>query len=83
MSLVKVFTAPNCVYCQLVKNYLRSLEISFEEVDLTRDEAQLRWLEEHIGQRGIPVTLFNEQQFVIGWQKEMIDGHLRDLKLIK
>ena len=81
-ELIKVFTTPECGFCKVVKNYLRSLELEFTEVDLTKDQASLEWLVNQTGQVGVPVTVFDDSQFVVGWQKEAIDVHLRDLKLI-
>ena len=79
---IKVFSTPQCGFCQVVKSYLKSLDIDFQEIDIERDPEQARWLQENLGLNGVPVTLFNQKQFVVGWQKEAIDSQLRDLKLI-
>ena len=79
---VKIFTTPACGFCRVVKAYLHSLEVEFEEVDLSRDQEAVQWLNERLGRLGVPITLFGEQDFVLGWQKETIDEHLRRLKLI-
>ena len=82
-SLVKIFTTPTCHFCHLVKNYLTELKVDFAEVDLTVDHAAANWLTETTGQQGVPITLFNDAEFVVGWQKDLLDTYLRQYKLIK
>ena len=81
-TAVKVFTTPECGFCRVVKAYLHSLEVNFEEVDLSRDQEAVQWLSERLGRLGVPIVLFGENDFVLGWQKEAIDEHLRRLKLV-
>ena len=80
---IQIFTIPTCGFCRIVKNYLQSLNIVFEEIDLTQDQQALHWLMEKTGQTGVPITVFNRTQFVIGWQKQLLDDQLRQLGLIK
>lgn len=82
-SPVKIFVTPNCVFCKIIKGYFNDLKVEYEEIDITTDDEALNWLQDNLGQFGVPVTVFNDNQFVIGWQKQIIDDYLRDLKLIK
>ncbi|MCY4089126.1 MAG: glutaredoxin family protein [Candidatus Saccharibacteria bacterium] len=82
-SNIQIFTTPNCSFCRVVKNYFQSLNIDFEEVDLSQNQQGFEWLIEKTGQAGVPVTVFNNSQFVIGWQKQLLDDQLRQLALIK
>ena len=82
LGLVKVYTTPTCPFCRVVKAYLSGLGVEFEEIDLSSNEAAASWLNENLGQIGVPVTLFEGNKFVLGWQKAEIDEHLRQLKLI-
>ena len=36
--MIKVYTIPNCEYCDKVKDYLRSKNIEFEEINLKAKE---------------------------------------------
>ena len=80
---VKVFTTQECGFCRVVKAYLHSLNVKFKEVDLNEDREAVEWVIKNVGQVGVPLTLFNESEFVLGWQKEQIDIYLKKFKLIK
>ena len=82
-NLIKVFTTADCPYCGVVKAYLHSLKVEFEEVDLTKDAEAVAWLEERIGRIGVPITFFNESEYVLGWQKTQLESYLRQYKFIK
>lgn len=81
--LIKVFTTRECGFCRVVKSYLQALNVEFEEVDLNENPETVDWLKENIGQIGVPITLFNESDFVLGWQRDQIDAYLKQFKLIK
>ncbi len=80
---IKVFTTQECGFCRVVKAYLHSLDVKFEEVNLNEDREAVAWIEKNIGQVGVPLTLFGDSEFVLGWQKEQIDAYLKKFKLIK
>ena len=37
---VKVFSTPTCPYCHMVKEYLKEKKIEFEDIDVSKDQAQ-------------------------------------------
>ena len=78
---IVVFTAPSCAFCVMVKSYLLSQNVAFHEIDLSTDQAAVVWLQEKVGRVGVPVTLFANKDFVVGWQKDLIDEHLSKLDL--
>ena len=78
---VIVFTTPSCAFCVMVKSYFLSQNIEFHEVDLATNQEAVLWLQEKVGRVGVPITLFANQDFVIGWQRALIDEHLRKLDL--
>ena len=82
-DLVQIFTTPQCSFCRVLKGYLRSLNIEFREIDLSEDAEKVAWLIETTGQVGVPLTLFDNSKFVLGWQKDQIDIYLKEFKLIK
>lgn len=56
----------------MVKDYLRSNNISFTEHDVTRDENAANEMIDKSGQRGVPVTDINGN-IVVGFDQESID----------
>ena len=82
-TAVKVFTTPDCGFCRVVKAYLEALDVAFEEVDVSADKEAAEWLVKSTGTTGVPLTLFGDSEFVLGWQKNQLDDYLRKFKLIK
>ena len=80
-AVVKVFSADWCGFCRMVKAYLTSKEVEFEVVDIDKDPAKADELREMTGQAGIPVTLFGDKEFVIGFDRGRIDEMLREYDL--
>ena len=78
---IVVFTTPQCAFCVMVKSYLQSRQIDFHEIDITTNQAAQLWLNNEVGQTGVPVTLFEGKAVVVGWQKNLIDHHLQQMKL--
>lgn len=79
---VKVFSADWCGFCKMTKAYLESKGVEYVEVNIEQEPDAAAWLQQQTGRTGIPVTLFGGKDFVIGFDREQIDGYLRQYKLI-
>lgn len=75
MHQVKVYTTPTCSWCQAVKDYLRSRQVEFEEVDVSTDIEQARRLVEKTGQYGVPVIDI-DGQYIVGFDRDEINTRL-------
>jgi glutaredoxin-like YruB-family protein len=53
---VVVYTTPACPYCVLVKNFLKKNNISFDEIDISKDEKKKEELIKKSGYMRVPVT---------------------------
>ena len=60
MQQVILYTASHCGYCRAAKSLLQSLEVAFEEIDLTHDYARRQELMETTGQRTVPQIFVGE-----------------------
>ncbi len=69
---VLIYSSSTCPYCYVVKDYLTSKGITFEEIDLDEQPKKRKEMEEISGQKNIPVILINNEA-VCGWRKEEID----------
>lgn len=78
---VKVYSTSWCVYCRMAKEYFKSKNVAFEEVDVEHDQNAARALVERTGQAGVPVIDIGEQT-IMGFDRERIDTALRQYKLI-
>jgi glutaredoxin 3 len=75
---VIVFSTPTCSWCRAVKQHLKSHNIRFKDVDISKDERAARDMVRRTGQQGVPVTLINNRP-VLGFDKGKID-RLLDIK---
>jgi len=78
---VAVYTTSWCVYCRAVKEYLNDRKVPFKEIDVENDQDAASALVERTGQTGVPVIEIGEET-IIGFNRQAIDGALRDKKLV-
>jgi glutaredoxin 3 len=69
MPRVKLYTSPECLFCEKVKRFLRNHKIEFTEVDVSVDRDGAIELVEKSGQLGVPV-LDVDGKILIGYDKE-------------
>ncbi len=72
---VIVFTTPSCPWCSRVKQYLRSRQINFKEVDVARDKVAAAEMVRKSGQQGVP-QLWIDGRVVVGFDRPRIDNYL-------
>jgi glutaredoxin len=74
MKTLTVYTKPNCIYCKQAKEYLTSLEIPFEEVDvMSHSSIRERLVAE--GHKTLPV--------IYGGDKVLVPGGYQTLKTMR
>lgn len=69
---VTVYTTQTCPYCDSVKRYLSSINVSYSEIDISADEAAAQELVQRTGQQGVPQTEI-DGKFVIGYDTNELD----------
>ena len=69
---VTVYTTQTCPYCDSVKRYLSSNNVSYSEIDVSADETAAQELVQRTGQQGVPQTEINGK-FVIGYDTNELD----------
>ena len=69
---VKVYSTPTCPWCIMAKDYLKSKDIAFEDIDVSRDQLGAMEMIRKSGQRGVPV-LDIDGQIVVGFDHKRID----------
>lgn len=75
---VKVYSTTTCPWCTRVKEYLRSQNIRFTDIDVSKNQSAADAMVAKSGQRGVPQTEINGRM-VIGFDKIKIDS-LLDIK---
>ena len=74
--MVKIYSTPTCVYCKTLKGYLKTNNIDFEDIDVSKDEKQLQKMIKDSGQMGVPVIDI-DGEVIVGFDKEKIDKLLK------
>ncbi|HSV88056.1 MAG TPA: thioredoxin family protein [Bacteroidales bacterium] len=69
---VTVYTSPSCSWCGVVKTHLKQHQISFREIDISRDSGAAQDLFRKSGQMGVPQTEINGE-IVVGFNKTRIN----------
>jgi len=69
---VIVFSTPTCSYCNKAKQYFRSKQVPFKNVDVSRDQAAARDMIKRSGQQGVPQIRIGSKT-IIGFDRPKID----------
>jgi len=77
LAKVKVYSTPTCPWCTKVKEYLESIGVEFENVDVSKDRDAAMAMVKKTRQMGVPVTEIGEN-FIIGFDKDSIDQALKE-----
>ena len=74
--MITVYTTPTCAFCKAVKEYLNDKKKVFKEVDLTEDPDAAQWVLQNTGQLAVPVTKFDDNTVVIGFDRPKLEAIL-------
>ena len=75
MPNVKIYSTPTCPYCIRVKEYLKSKNIDFQNIDVSSDSNAADEMVSLTGQMGVPVVVIDDN-VVVGFDKTKIDSLL-------
>lgn len=73
--MIKVYTTDSCPWCVKAKNYLKSKNIAFEEVNVAEDMIGREEMLKKSKQMGVPVLDINGT-VIVGFDKPAIDTAL-------
>ncbi len=72
---VKVYSTPTCPHCNMVKDYLTSKNISYQNIDVSIDSNAAQEMVEVSGQMGVPVIII-DGQVSVGFDKARLESLL-------
>ncbi len=73
---VKIYTTPECVYCQMAKRFFEKKSLPYIEYDISRDLNLRQAVFDSVGLIGVPVIEVGNEIFV-GFDREGIENALR------
>ena len=71
MNKTRVFSTTTCPYCVTLKEFLKSHNIEFEDIDVSQNLEGQKEMVEATEQMGVPVINIGDQ-WIIGFNKEEI-----------
>ncbi|MDZ4343302.1 MAG: glutaredoxin domain-containing protein [Candidatus Binatia bacterium] len=72
---VKMYTTPFCKYCKVARELFKSRNISFEEIDVTRDHKAMKEMMSKANQMTVPVFDINGQ-ILVGFNRAKLEEAL-------
>ena len=75
MKKVIIYSTPTCPYCTKAKEYLKSNNLEFEDIDVSTSQEKVKELVGRSGQMGVPVLDIGGK-IIIGFNKVEIDKEL-------
>ncbi|HRY37017.1 MAG TPA: glutaredoxin domain-containing protein [Candidatus Magasanikbacteria bacterium] len=70
--MINIYSTPSCPYCHMVKDYLKSKNISFTDYNVAEDHDKAQEMIEKSGQMGVPVVEI-DNNIIVGFDKPEID----------
>lgn len=68
MKSVKVYGTPSCPFCVKAKEYLKSNNVAFEDIDVALNRQKAQEMFEKSGQMGVPVIDI-DGEIIVGFDK--------------
>ncbi|MEW6294886.1 MAG: glutaredoxin domain-containing protein [Candidatus Diapherotrites archaeon] len=76
---VIVYSTPTCPYCHMVKDYLKQKNVSFQDIDVARDQSKAQEMIKKSGQMGVPVIDI-DGKIIIGFDRPRLEEILKNNK---
>lgn len=76
---VKVYSTTSCPWCYKAKDYLKSIKVQFEDINVGENQEAANEMVEKSGQMGVPVLDVNGT-IIVGFDKAAIDKALKTNK---
>jgi glutaredoxin 3 len=73
---IKIYSTPTCPWCTVTKDYLKSKNFKFEELDVSKNREAAMEMIKKSGQRGVPVIDINGK-IIVGFDQVTIDKLLK------
>lgn len=65
---VTLYSTPTCPWCDRAREYLKSRNVPFRDVDVSKDMAAAREMIQASGQQGVPV-IATDQEVIVGFDQ--------------
>ncbi len=73
MKDIKVYSTPTCPYCKMVKEFLSSKSVEYQDIDVSVSQESLDEMISVSGQMGVPVVVIGDE-VIRGFNKDKIES---------
>jgi len=80
MSVI-VYSTNNCPWCVKAKEYLTSVGVKYESVDVSTDKEAAAEMVQKTRQRAVPVTKIGDR-YIVGFDKDALNSALKEEGLL-
>lgn len=77
MKKILIYSTPTCPYCKMAKEFFKSKNIEYRDVDVAADEKAAEEMVHKTGQYGVPVIDIGGK-LIIGFDQEEIEKALAE-----
>jgi glutaredoxin-like YruB-family protein len=74
MPNITIYSTPTCGYCRMAKEYLKSKNVPYTEVDVSLDRKKQEEMIAKSGQYGVPVIDVGGR-IIVGFDKRKLDEY--------
>ena len=74
--MIKIYTTPVCAYCKMAKDYFKSKNLKYEEIDLVGNADAQQLVISKTGMVAAPIIEI-EGKFIVGFDRQKIEEALR------
>lgn len=78
---VVVYSTNSCPWCVKAKEYLDSLGVKYDAVDISSDRKAAEEVVQKTRQRGVPVVKV-EDRYIVGFDQKAIESALKEADLV-
>ncbi|MEP7205134.1 MAG: glutaredoxin family protein [Candidatus Saccharibacteria bacterium] len=80
MPKITIYSTATCAYCRMLKSYLQSKKVAFDEKHADQDQKLVQELYDKSGQLGVPFSIIEHddgsEEKIIGFDRTRIDAAL-------
>ena len=69
---IKVYSTPGCPWCNVAKDFFKSHDIDFEDIDVSVDQKAAEEMIKKSGQMGVPVIEIDDE-IIVGFNKPVLE----------
>lgn len=76
---ITVYGKPRCVQCKMTIRYLDEKQITYQYIDVSKDENELNYIKDKLGFNSLPVVTYKDMKFS-GYRPNTLDKIVEDIK---